>query len=62
MQTPDIKSGVDWRAFVTSFKQVQGENEGVELSIQSIENKGDGVVVVRVNAPPETNEEKIQSA
>ena len=56
-----FRNGVDWKAFVTSFKQVQVENEGVELSIQSIENKGDGVVVVRVNAPPETDKEKIHS-
>ena len=56
-----FRNGVDWKAFVTSFKQVQVENEEVELSIQSIENKGDGVVVVRVNTPPEANKEKIHS-
>ena len=56
-----FRNGVDWKAFVTSFKQVQVENEGVELSIKSIENKGDGVVVVRVNAPPEADKEKIHS-
>ena len=54
-----FRNGVDWKAFVTSFKQVQVENEGTELTIQSIENKGDGVVVVRVNAPPDANKEKI---
>jgi len=56
-----FRNGVDWKALVTSFQQVQVENDGVELSIQSIENKGDGVVVVRVNAPPEANKEKIHS-
>ena len=56
-----FRDGLDWRAFITSFKQVQVENEGTELSIQSIENKGDGVVVVRVNAPPDVNKEKIHS-
>ena len=56
-----FRNGVDWKAFVTSFTQVQVENEGTELTIQSIENKGDGVVVVRVNAPPETDKEKIHS-
>jgi len=35
------------------------ENEDTPLEIQSIENKGDGVVVVRVSVPPETNKEKI---
>lgn len=53
--------GIDWKAFVAAFKEVQVENEGTELAIQSIENKGDGVVVVRVSVPPDTNKEKIHS-
>ncbi|MFB2981880.1 pentapeptide repeat-containing protein [Microseira sp. BLCC-F43] len=53
--------GIDWKAFVAAFKKVQVENEGTELAIQSIENKGDGVVVVRVSVPPDTNKEKIHS-
>ena len=56
-----FRNGLDWRAFITAFKQVQVENEGTELSIQGIDNKGDGVMVVRVNVPPETNKEKIHS-
>jgi len=61
LSTVDLifRNGVDWKAFVTSFKQVQVENEGVELSIQSIENKGDGVVVVRVQASADADKEKI---
>jgi len=35
------------------------DNESTELSIQSIENKGDGVVVVRVNAPPNADKAKL---
>ena len=56
-----FRNGVDWKAFVTSFKQVQVENEDTELTIQSIENKGDGVVVVKVQASPEADKEKIHS-
>jgi uncharacterized protein YjbI with pentapeptide repeats len=56
-----FRNGVDWKAFVTAFKKVQVENEGTELAVQSIENKGDGVVVVRVSVPPDTNKEKIHS-
>ena len=41
------------------MKQVQVQNEDTPLEIQSIENKGDGVVVVKVNVPPGTNKEKI---
>jgi uncharacterized protein YjbI with pentapeptide repeats len=53
--------GIDWKAFVAAFKKVQVENQDTELTIQSIENKGDGVVVVRVSVPPDTNKEKIHS-
>jgi hypothetical protein len=50
--------GVDWKVFVASFQQVQVENQGIELKIQSIENKGNGVVV-KVSVPPDTDKEKI---
>ena len=56
-----FRKGVDWKAFIEIFKKVQVENEDTELTIQSIENKGDGVVVVRVSVPPDTNKEKIHS-
>ena len=54
-----FRNGVDWKAFIPAFQQVQVENEDTEFTIQSIENKGDGVVVVRVSVPPDTNKEKI---
>ena len=50
--------GVDWKAFVASFQQVQVENQGIKLNIQSIENKGNGVVV-KVSVPPDADKEKI---
>ena len=50
--------GIDWKAFVASFQQVQVENQGIELKIQSIENKGNGVVV-KVSVPPDADKEKI---
>ena len=56
-----FRNGLDWRAFTASFKQVQVENEGVELSVKSIEDKGDRVWVVRLKTSPETNKEKIHS-
>jgi hypothetical protein len=52
---------IDWKAFVTAFKKIQVQNPDTELTIQSIENKGDGVVVVKVNAPLDANKEKIHS-
>ncbi len=56
-----FRNGIDWKAFTYSFQKVQVGNEDIELSIQSIENKGDGVVVVKVNVPPDANKAKIHS-
>jgi uncharacterized protein YjbI with pentapeptide repeats len=63
LSTVDLifRNGVDWKAFVAAFKQVQVQNQDTPLEVQSIENKGDGVVVVRVNVPPETDKAKIHS-
>jgi hypothetical protein len=56
-----FQDGIDWKAFVTAFKKIQVQNPDTELTIQSIENKGDGVVVVKVNALLDANKEKIHS-
>ncbi|NEP42245.1 MAG: CHAT domain-containing protein, partial [Okeania sp. SIO2H7] len=63
LNTVDLifQKGIDWKAFTYSFQQVQVENEDIPLNIQAIENKGDGVVVVRVEVPPEANKAKIHS-
>ena len=63
LNTVDLifRNGIDWKAFITAFKQVQVENGDTELVIQSIENKGDGVVVVKVAVPENENKEKIHS-
>jgi len=61
LNTVDLifRDGIDWRAFMSSFQRLQVENEGTELYIQSIENKDDGVVVVKVGVPPETSKARI---
>lgn len=61
LNTVDLifRNGIDWIAFKSSFKQLQVENEGTELDIQGIENKGEGVIVVKVAVPPETNKARI---
>ncbi|BAZ29749.1 rfrA pentapeptide repeat-containing protein [Cylindrospermum sp. NIES-4074] len=63
LNTADLifRSGIDWKAFVGAFKGMQVQNEGTELAIQSIENKDDGVVVVKVSVPANTNKEKIHN-
>ena len=63
LNTVDLifRNGIDWKAFTYSFEKVILENEGTPLLIQSIENKGDGVVVVRVIVPPDADKSKIHS-
>ena len=61
LNTVDLifQKGVNFKAFMSSFQQVQVENKGIPMEIKSMENKGDGVVVVKIEVPPETNKEKI---
>ncbi len=61
LETVDLVflNGVDWKAFVYSFQNTQVENEGTPLVIQSIENKGNGTVVIKVSVPPDANKPKI---
>ena len=61
LDTVDLifRNGVDAKAFMSSFQQVQVENEGIPMKIQGMENKGDGVVVIKIDVPPETEKEKI---
>jgi uncharacterized protein YjbI with pentapeptide repeats len=56
-----FRNGIDWKAFTYSFNKLVLENEDAEIEIQSIENKGDGVVVVRVRVSPGTDKERIHS-
>ncbi|HBW90045.1 MAG TPA: hypothetical protein DEG17_14485, partial [Cyanobacteria bacterium UBA11149] len=56
-----FRNGIDWKAFVLSLNAVQAKNEGTELSLQSIANKGDGVVVARLNVSEDADKEKIHS-
>ncbi|MDJ0600677.1 MAG: pentapeptide repeat-containing protein, partial [Crocosphaera sp.] len=54
-----FENGIDWKAFIETLKTVQVENEDTPLEVASIEHKGDGVFVVKVKVPPDTNKEKI---
>jgi uncharacterized protein YjbI with pentapeptide repeats len=61
LDTVDLifNKGIDWKAFIYSFQKVQVENEGTQLEIQSIENKGDGVMVVKLAASANADKPKI---
>ncbi|MEH2210341.1 pentapeptide repeat-containing protein [Nostoc sp.] len=62
LNTVDLifRNGIDWKAFINAFQQVQVENEDTELAIQSIVNK-DGVFVIRIKVPVDADKEKIHS-
>jgi uncharacterized protein YjbI with pentapeptide repeats len=53
LNTVDLifRNGLDFSAFLAAFKQVQTDHGDQQLSIRSIENKGDGMVVVKVEVP-----------
>jgi uncharacterized protein YjbI with pentapeptide repeats len=67
LDTVDLifKDGIDWQAFLYSFdkirKKVKIESDDAEISVQSIENKGDGVFVVRVNVPHEVDKADVET-
>lgn len=63
LDTVDLifRNGLDYTAFLTAFKQVQVKNQDTELAIRSIENKGDGVIVVKVDVPAHADKPKIHS-
>ena len=63
LDTVDLifNKGVDWKAFSYSFVNTQVENEGTPLAIRSIENKGEGVVLIRVAVPPDADKGKIHN-
>ena len=62
LNTVDLifKKGVDWKAVAYSLKNTQVLNEDTPLAIQSIENKGDGVVLIKVNVPQNADKGKIE--
>jgi len=53
-------NGIDWRAFLISLQKLKIENSGNELSIQAIENKNDGLFVIRANVSPDANKAEIE--
>lgn len=54
-QTVDLifDGGIDRSVFDRIWQQLQIENAGIPLTIHSIERKGEGMIVVKVEVPPE---------
>lgn len=63
LETLDLifRNGIDWDAFAYSFKKLEVENQGAQLDVQSIEKKGDGILVVQVAVTPDADKAKIHS-
>lgn len=47
-----FQDGINWKAFSYAFEVTKNEQEGAELVVQSIENKNDGVIVIRLGVSP----------
>jgi uncharacterized protein YjbI with pentapeptide repeats len=56
-----FRNGLDLQALSAALARVKLENESIPLAIKSIENKGDGVVIVRLDVPESANKAKIHA-
>ncbi|MEM0980083.1 MAG: pentapeptide repeat-containing protein [Cyanobacteria bacterium P01_D01_bin.6] len=54
-----FRDGVDWKAFAYAFEVTKNECEGANLAIQSLENKNDGILVVRLRVSPKADKTTI---
>ncbi|MBE9209231.1 pentapeptide repeat-containing protein [Nostoc sp. LEGE 06077] len=52
--------GIDWKAFLLSFQELQAEYGEENLSVQAIEKKSGGAFVIRLEVPPEANKADIE--
>lgn len=57
-----FQNGVDWKAFVRTFNDVQELHDNADLGVQAIENKGDGVVVVKLHATSDADKPAIHQS
>jgi uncharacterized protein YjbI with pentapeptide repeats len=47
-----LHAGVNWTAFAHSINRLNAEYKTAQLGIQSIENKGDGIIVLKLSTSP----------
>jgi uncharacterized protein YjbI with pentapeptide repeats len=57
LETADLifRDDIDWKVFLSVFGKLQIEEEGNKLSIQAIEKRYDGTLIIRVNIPSESD-------
>jgi uncharacterized protein YjbI with pentapeptide repeats len=63
LETVDLifTDGIDWKAFLLSFQELQVEYGEENLSVQAIEKKSGSAFVIRLEVPPEANKADIES-
>jgi len=63
IETVDLifSNGIDWTAFFRSFQELQSQYNDKNLFIQAIEKKSGGVFIIRLEVPPESDKEAIES-
>jgi hypothetical protein len=54
-----FQNGIDWASFSHAWRQIEIENQGVSLAIHSIEQKGEGTIVVKVEVPLDLDKAKL---
>ena len=54
--------GVDWISFAYSLGRLQIENEDAQLEVQSIEKKGEGIVVIKVKVSSDSDKIQINGS
>jgi uncharacterized protein YjbI with pentapeptide repeats len=62
LETVDLifTNGIDWKAFLLSFQELQAEYGEENLSVQAIEKKNGGAFVIRLEVRPEANKAEIE--
>jgi uncharacterized protein YjbI with pentapeptide repeats len=62
LETVDLifADGIDWKAFLLSFQELQAEYGEENLSVQAIEKKSGGAFVIRLEVTPEANKADIE--
>ena len=55
-----FRNGIDWKALAISMERFKVESNGAELTIQTIDNKGDGDFVISVNVPADANKSELE--
>ena len=62
LETVDLifADGIDWKAFLLSFQELQAEYGEENLSVQAFEKKSGGAFVIRIEVSPEANSAEIE--